>query len=56
MRKIIQEFLPISKYKSNTVFKKSNFTICAYRENDKCPPWSIQSSKMKHDNKKNNIL
>ena len=25
-------------------------------ESDKCPPWTIQSSKMLHDNKKDNIL
>ena len=37
-------------------YNKSVFTICKYRKNDKCPPWSIQSSKMLHDNKKNNIL
>ena len=30
-------------------FTKSIFTICDYRKNDKCPPWSIQSSKMTHD-------
>ena len=45
----------LSIAKSNTVFKKSNFTICAYRENDKCPPWSIQASEMKHDNKNKTI-
>ena len=22
-----------------TKFKKSNFTLCNYRKNDKCPPW-----------------
>ena len=31
------------------------FTICDYRENDKCPPWTIQASKMLHDNKKKTI-
>ena len=36
-------------------FEKSVFTICDYRENDKCPPWTIQSSKMLHDNKKKTI-
>ena len=45
----------LSIAKSNTVFKKSNFTICDYRENDKCPPWSIQASEMKHDNKNKTI-
>ncbi len=38
-----------------TSFGKSNFTLCDYRENDKCPPWSIQSTKMLHDNKKKTI-
>ena len=37
------------------VFKKSIFTLCDYRKNDKCPPWTIQSSKMLHDNKKKTI-
>ena len=38
-----------------SVFKKSIFTLCNYRKNDKCPPWSIQSSEMLHDNKKKTI-
>ncbi len=36
-------------------FGKSIFTLCDYRKNDKCPPWTIQSSKMLHDNKKKTI-
>ena len=36
-------------------FKKSIFTLCNYRKNDKCPPWTIQASKMLHDNKKKTI-
>ena len=36
-------------------FNKSVFTLCDYRKNDKCPPWSIQASKMLHDNKKKTI-
>ena len=36
-------------------FHKNNFTLCDYRENDKCPPWEIRSSKMLHDNKKKTI-
>jgi LPS-assembly protein len=43
----------VSKEKSS--FTKSIFTLCDYRENDKCPPWSIQASKMLHDNKKKTI-
>ena len=38
-----------------TEFTKSIFTICNYRENDKCPPWSLRSSKMTHDKKKKTI-
>ena len=41
--------------KEITEFRKSNFTLCNYRENDKCPPWTIQSSEMLHDNKKKTI-
>ena len=26
-------------------FDKSIFTLCEYRKNDKCPPWTIQSEK-----------
>ena len=33
-------------------FIKSIFTLCDYRDGDKCPPWTIQSTKMLHDNKK----
>ena len=36
-------------------FNKSNFTICNYRKNDKCPPWTIQSTKMLHDSRKKTI-
>ena len=39
----------------STEFGKSNFTLCNYRKDDKCPPWSIQASKMLHDNKKKTI-
>ncbi len=41
--------------KDKSTFSKSIFTICDYRENDKCPPWTIQSSKLLHDNKKKTI-
>ncbi len=41
--------------KEKSTFVKSIFTLCDYRENDKCPPWSIQSSKMLHDSKKKTI-
>ncbi len=36
-------------------FNKSIFTFCKFRKNDKCPPWSIQSSKLTHDNIKKTI-
>ena len=42
------------KEKEN-LFNKSIFTICDYRKNDKCPPWTIQASKMLHDNIKKTI-
>ena len=41
--------------KELTSFNKSNFTLCDYRKNDKCPPWTIQSTKMLHDSKKKTI-
>jgi LPS-assembly protein len=41
--------------KEKNFFNKSIFTLCDYRKNDKCPPWSIQSTKMLHDSKKKTI-
>ncbi len=38
-----------------SLFNKSIFTLCNYRDNDKCPPWTIQASKMLHDNVKKTI-
>ena len=38
-----------------TNFTKSIFTICDYKKNDKCPPWSIQAKKMFHDKQKKTI-
>ena len=38
-----------------TQFTKSIFTLCNYREEDKCPPWSLLASKMTHDKKKKTI-
>ena len=38
-----------------SIYNKSIFTMCNYRKNDKCPPWSIQSSKILHDNQKKTI-
>ena len=31
--------------KDETSFSKSVFTLCDYRKNDKCPPWSLQAKK-----------
>ena len=39
----------------NTTFDKSVFTMCDYRKNDKCPPWSIQA-KMMHNQKKKQFI
>ena len=33
-------------------FTKSIFTLCDYRKKDKCPPWSLNASKMTHNKKK----
>ena len=41
--------------KNESMFGKSIFTICDYRKEDKCPPWTIQASKMLHDSKKKTI-
>ena len=48
--RIFANTVEISEKQSS--FEKSIFTICDYRSEDKCPPWSIQSSKMLHDNEK----
>ena len=46
--------LELEKLKSE--FIKSAFTICDYRENDKCPPWEIKASKMLHDKEKKTVF
>ena len=51
--RIFANTLKISETKS--LFNKSVFTICDYRKNDKCPPWSIRAKKMLHDNKTKTI-
>ena len=51
--RVFANTIQINKESSN--FSKSIFTICDYRENDKCPPWSIQATEMLHDNKKKTI-
>lgn len=45
----------INLKKEKSTFEKSVFTLCQFREKDKCPPWSIQSKKMIHDNIKKTI-
>ena len=51
--RVFANSIKLSNKKST--FNKSIFTICDYRENDKCPPWTIQASKMLHDNIKKTI-
>ena len=45
----------VSLKKNVKSFSKSKFTLCNYRKNDKCPPWTIQSTKMLHDSEKKTI-
>jgi len=35
--------------KNTSTFEKGIFTYCKNRDNDKCPPWTLQSKKIKHD-------
>ena len=51
--RIFSNAIRVTEEKST--FKKSIFTLCDYRKNDKCPPWSIQASQMLHDNKQKTI-
>ena len=51
--RIFSNTVNIKKDKSS--FDKSIFTLCKYREKDKCPPWTIQSKKMLHDKIKKTI-
>ena len=41
---------------TKTNFKNSTFTMCDYRENDKCPPWELRAKEMTHDNQKKTIF
>jgi LPS-assembly protein len=45
--RIFANSISISEGKSE--LGKSILTYCKFRENDKCPPWSIQANKIKHD-------
>ncbi|MBL6857248.1 MAG: LPS-assembly protein LptD [Pelagibacteraceae bacterium] len=40
---------------NNNTFEKGIFTYCKNREGDKCPPWTLQSKKIKHDLAKKTI-
>ncbi len=40
--------------KENT-FDKSIFTLCGYRKNDKCPPWTLQATEMTHNKKSKTV-
>ena len=51
--RIFSNSINIKKEKSS--FEKAVFTLCKYRNNDKCPPWEIRSKKMLHDNVKKTI-
>ena len=37
-------------------FVKSTFTLCDYRDGDKCPPWELTASQMTHDKKSKTIF
>ena len=39
----------------NTIFQKGVFTVCQYREKDKCPPWEIRAKKIEHNAAKKTI-
>ena len=52
--RVFSNFVNINSEKST--FDKSIFTLCKFRENDDCPPWTIQSKKMTHDNVKKTIF
>ncbi len=43
----------LSANKSTTIIKNGVFTSC--KKNDNCPPWSLQSSEIKHDKIKKTI-
>ena len=51
--RVFANSIKINKEKSS--FSKSVFTLCGYRKEDKCPPWSIQSSKLLHDSVKKTL-
>ena len=36
-------------------FDKSVFTLCKLKKDEKCPPWLLQASKIRHNNKNKTI-
>ena len=51
--RIFANTIKLDKEKSS--FTKSIFTVCAYRKNDKCPPWTLQAEEMSHNKKTKTI-
>ena len=45
----------MSLSKKISTFEKGIFTYCKNKGNDKCPPWTLQSKKIKHDLSKKTI-
>ena len=45
----------VSISKDKSIFNKGVFTYCKIRENDKCPPWSLQAEKIEHVNSNKTI-
>ena len=45
----------MSLSENTNTFEKGIFTYCKNRGDDKCPPWSLQSKKIKHDLAKKTI-
>ena len=51
--RIFANSIKINDQKSS--FNKSIFTLCKLKEDEKCPPWTIQASNMLHDNQSKTI-
>ncbi len=45
----------VSVSNKQSIFNKGVFTYCKNRENNKCPPWQIQSKKIRHNLAKKTI-
>jgi LPS-assembly protein len=46
----------LSSSKNESTFDKGVFTYCKIREGDKCPPWTLQAKKIRHDKAKKTIF